>query len=45
MHRLVAEVDPAIAASMGYVDYNEYSLERAEAEKRLSQKRSDQSPQ
>jgi thymidylate synthase ThyX len=45
MHRLVAEVDPAIAASMGYVDYNEYSLERAEAEKRLSQKRSGQSPQ
>jgi hypothetical protein len=40
MHRLVAEVDPDIAASMSYVDYNQYSLERAEAEKRLSQKRS-----
>lgn len=44
MHRLVAKIDPLIAASMGYVDYNQYSLERAEAEKRLSQKRSNQSP-
>lgn len=40
MHQLVAEIDPVIAASMSYVDYNQYSLERAEAEKRLSQKRS-----
>jgi hypothetical protein len=39
MHRLVCEVDPVIGAAMGYVDYNEYNLERAAAEKRLSQKR------
>jgi len=43
MHQLIAEVDPDIAASMSYVDYNQYSLERAEAEKRLSQKRSGES--
>lgn len=39
MHQLIHEVDPSIAESMTYVDYNEYSLERAEAEKRLSKKR------
>ena len=39
MHQLIQEVDPSIAESMTYVDYNEYSLERAEAEKRLSKKR------
>lgn len=44
MHQLVAGVDPLIASSMSFVDYNQYSLERGEAEKRLSQKRSQQSP-
>ncbi len=39
MHRLVCEVDPMIGEAMSYVDYNEYNLERAGAEKRLSEKR------
>lgn len=39
MHRLVCEVDPLIGEAMSYVDYNEYNLERAGAEKRLSEKR------
>lgn len=39
MHRLVCEVDPVLGEAMSYVDYNEYNLERAGAEKRLSEKR------
>lgn len=39
MHRLISQVDPLIAASMTYIDYNEYELERGSAEKRLSIKR------
>lgn len=39
MHRLVCEADPLIGEAMSYVDYNEYNLERAGAEKRLSEKR------
>ncbi len=40
MHSLIHSRDPAIAKSMGYVDYSQYSLERAGAEKRLSAKQS-----
>lgn len=39
MHRLVCQADPAIGATMSYVDYGEYNLERASAERRLSEKR------
>lgn len=39
MHRLVCQADPLIGEAMSYVDYNEYNLERAGAEKRLSEKR------
>ncbi len=39
MHQLVCQMDPAIGQAMSYVDHNQYSLERAGAEKRLSEKR------
>lgn len=39
MHRLVCEADPVLGEAMSYVDYHEYNLERAGAEKRLSEKR------
>lgn len=39
MHRLVCIADPLLGKAMGYVDHGEYDLERANAEKRLSEKR------
>lgn len=39
VHRQLASAEPVIAAAMSHVDFNEYDLERAEAEKRISVKR------
>lgn len=38
MHRAVAEVHPAIAEAMTYVDYSDVDLERLEAERRNARK-------
>jgi thymidylate synthase ThyX len=39
MHRLIAEVHPAIGETFSYVSYDEVDLERLEAERRTEQKR------
>ncbi len=39
MHRTIAEVHPAIAAAMTFVDYGEVDLERLEAERRSAARR------
>lgn len=39
MHRQIKAVHPAIAAAMSFVDYNEYDLERLDAEQRITDKR------
>ena len=43
MHRLIAEVHPAIGETFSYVSYDEVDLERLEAERRTEQKRNAQS--
>jgi hypothetical protein len=39
MHRLIADVHPAIGEMFGYVSYDEVDLERLEAERRTERKR------
>ncbi|CAN5725601.1 FAD-dependent thymidylate synthase [soil metagenome] len=39
MHRLIADVHPAIGETVAYVSYDEVDLERLEAERRTEQKR------
>ena len=39
MHRLIAEVHPAIGETFSYVSYDEVDLERLDAERRTEQKR------
>ena len=39
MHRLIADVHPAIGETFSYVSYDEVDLERLEAERRTEQKR------
>jgi thymidylate synthase ThyX len=39
MHRLIADVHPAIADTFSYVSYDEVDLERLEAERRTEEKR------
>jgi hypothetical protein len=39
MHRLIAEVHPAIGDTFDYVSYDDVDLERLEAERRTEQKR------
>jgi thymidylate synthase ThyX len=39
MHRLIAEVHPAIGEAFGYVSYDDVDLERLEAERRTEAKR------
>jgi thymidylate synthase ThyX len=39
MHRLIADVHPAIGETFGYVSYDEVDLERLEAERRTEEKR------
>jgi hypothetical protein len=39
MHRLIADVHPAIGETFSYVSYDEVDLERLEAERRTEEKR------
>ena len=39
MHRLIADVHPAIGETFGYVSYDDVDLERLEAERRTELKR------
>jgi len=39
MHRLIADVHPAIGETFSYVSYDDVDLERLEAERRTEEKR------